>query len=94
MNTMYPIVNFGVQSALFVLVILLVLSSFRLWRGPTPADRLQAVDTANSLLIGIIVTLALVQGTPFLIDVGIALAALGFVGTLAVSRYLSEGKVF
>lgn len=94
MNTMPPLVNFGVQLALFVLVILLVLSSYRVWRGPSPADRLQATDAANSLLIGIIITLSLVQGTPLLIDVGVALAALGFAGTLAVARYLSEGKVF
>jgi multicomponent Na+:H+ antiporter subunit F len=94
MNTMHPLVNFGVQLALFVLVILLVLSSYRVWRGPSPADRLQAIDAATNLLIGIIITLALVQGTPFLIDVGIALAALGFAGTLAIARYLSEGKVF
>lgn len=94
MNTMLPIVNFGVQLALFVLVILLVLSSYRVWRGPSPADRLQAVDAATNLLVGIIIALALVQGTPFLIDVGIALSALGFAGTLAISRYLSEGKVF
>lgn len=94
MNTMHPFVNFAVQLALFVLVILLVLSSYRVWRGPTPADRLQAVDAATNLLIGIIIALALVEGSPFLIDVGVALAALGFAGTLAVSRYLSEGKVF
>ncbi len=94
MNTMIPFVNFAVQLALFVLVILLVLSSYRVWRGPTPADRLQAVDAATNLLIGIIIALALVEGSPFLIDVGVALAALGFAGTLAVSRYLSEGKVF
>jgi multisubunit Na+/H+ antiporter MnhF subunit len=94
MNTLHPFVNFAVQLALFVLVILLVLSSYRVWRGPSPADRLQATDSATNLLIGIIIALSLVQGTPLLIDVGIALAALGFAGTLAVARYLSEGKVF
>jgi multisubunit Na+/H+ antiporter MnhF subunit len=80
--------------ALAALVILLILSSYRVWRGPSPADRLQAIDAANTLLIGIIVILSLVQGTSLLIDVGIALAALGFAGTLAVSRYLAEGRVF
>lgn len=94
MNSMSPLVNFGVQMALFVLVVLLLLSSYRLWRGPSLADRLQATDSATNLLIGIIITLALVQGTPFLIDVGIALAALGFAGTLAVARFIAEGKVF
>lgn len=94
MSALHPLVQIGIQFVLVVLVILLVLSSYRVWRGPSPADRLQAIDTANGLLIGIIITLSLVQETALLIDVGIALAALGLAGTLAVSRYLSEGKVF
>lgn len=94
MIALNPMVSFGVQAALTVLVVLLVLSSYRVWRGPSAADRLQAIDTATTLLIGIIIALSLVQGTALLIDVGIALAALGFAGTLAVARYLSEGKVF
>ncbi len=48
----------------------------------------------TTVLIGIIVVLVLVQRSPFLIDVGIALAAFAFVGTLAIARYLSEGRLF
>lgn len=87
-------VDFAVQAALVVLILLLVFSSYRVWVGPSPADRLQATDAMTTLLIGIIVVLALVQGTSMLVDVGIALAAFGFIGTLAISRYLAEGKVF
>ncbi|PJF39471.1 MAG: cation:proton antiporter, partial [Phototrophicales bacterium] len=29
-----------------------------------------------------------------LLDIGIAIAAVSFIGTLAVARYVSEGKVF
>jgi multisubunit Na+/H+ antiporter MnhF subunit len=89
-----PVINYGVQSALAVLVLLLVVCTYRVWRGPSAADRLQAIDSVTTLLIGIIIVLALVQGTSMLLDVGIALAALSFVGTLAVARYLAEGKVF
>ncbi|MEP7289373.1 MAG: monovalent cation/H+ antiporter complex subunit F [Chloroflexota bacterium] len=89
-----PLINMGVQLGLVVLVVLYVISTYRIWRGPSPADRLQAADASSTLLIGIIIVLAVVQGTPALVDVGIALAALGFVGTLAVARYLAEGKVF
>jgi multicomponent Na+:H+ antiporter subunit F len=89
-----PFVNTGVQVGLVVMVVLLAIGSYRAWRGPAPADRLQAVDGATTLLIGIIILLTLVQQTAMLVDVGIALAALSFVGTLAVARYLAEGKVF
>jgi multisubunit Na+/H+ antiporter MnhF subunit len=91
---MDTLINVGTQGALVVLVILLIISSYRVWRGPNAVDRLQAIDAGTTLLIGIIIVLVLVQHTSMLIDVAVALAALGFVGTLAVSRFLAEGKVF
>ncbi len=87
-------VNFVVNAALLVLVGLTVAAAYRVVAGPEPADRLQAVDTITVLLIGIIVMLAVVQGTPALVDAGLALAAFGFVATVAISRYLCEGRVF
>ncbi len=85
---------FAEQAALIVMVILFTLATIRIWIGPHLADRLQAIDLTTTLLIGIIVLLALLQETSVLVDVGIALAAFGFVGTLAIARYISEGKVF
>lgn len=82
------------EIGLLLLVGLLLPCVYRLFAGPSAADRLQAVDTITTLLIGIIVLLALVQGAAWLVDIGIALAAFGFIATLALSRYLSEGRVF
>lgn len=94
MTELGPIVTFSVQAGLAILVLLLLPCAYRVYAGPNPADRLQAIDTTTILLIGIIVLLSLAQGIPFLIDIGIALSAFGFVGTLAISRYLAEGRVF
>lgn len=82
------------QVALIVMVVLLTLATIRIWIGPHLADRLQALDLTTTLLIGIIVLLALLQNTSVLVDVGTALAAFGFVGTVAIARFISEGKVF
>jgi multisubunit Na+/H+ antiporter MnhF subunit len=45
-------------------------------------------------MIGIIIVLALLQGISMFIDVALALAAFAFIGTLALARYISEGKAF
>lgn len=79
---------------LVVMVILLIPCTIRVVIGPYPADRLQAIDTITNLLIGIIVVLALVQSTAFLVDMAIGLAAFGFVATVAIARYLAEGRMF
>ena len=91
---MSSFVQVGIQAALIALVILIIPCAYRVWVGPSAADRLQAIDTITTLLIGIIIVLALLQGISMFIDVAIALAAFAFIGTLALARYISEGKVF
>jgi multisubunit Na+/H+ antiporter MnhF subunit len=91
---MNGLLQVGTQLALLVLVVLIVPCAYRVWIGPSAADRLQAIDAITTLLIGIIIVLAVLRGTVMFIDVGIALAAFGFIGTIALARYISEGKVF
>lgn len=88
------LVQNAVDIALVVMVGLLIPCSWRVLVGPTQSDRLQAVDTITNVLIGIILLLALVQESTFLVDIGIALAAFGFVATLSIARYIGEGRVF
>jgi len=91
---MAGILQVSVQAALVILVVLLVPCAYRVWMGPSAADRLQAIDAMTTLLIGIIIVLALLRDTAMFVDVAIALAAFGFIGTIALARYISEGKVF
>jgi multicomponent Na+:H+ antiporter subunit F len=83
-----------IQLGLIIMIALLLPCAYRVFVGPSPADRLQAIDTMTTLLIGIIILLALIQGSSFVVDVALALAAFAFVATLAIARYLSEGRVF
>ena len=91
---MSPLVLAGLQLGLVVLVSLIIPCAYRVWKGPSAADRLQAVDAITTLLMAIIILLALLQGISMFIDVAIALAAFSFIGTLGMARYISEGKVF
>ena len=91
---MSPLVQLGLQGALVVLVVLIIPCAYRVWIGPSGADRLQAIDAITTLLIGIIIVLALLQGVSMFMDVALALAAFAFIGTIALARYISEGKVF
>lgn len=84
----------AIRLVLLALVILLIPASYRVVVGETLPDRLQAVDLITTLLIGIIVMLALVEGTEVFVDMAIALAAFAFVGTISIARYISEGRTF
>jgi multicomponent Na+:H+ antiporter subunit F len=82
------------QGVIILIMALIVMASYRVWRGPSAADRLQAADTISTLLISIVVMLAVLQGSIMYMDIAIALALFAFIGTLALARYISEGRVF
>jgi multisubunit Na+/H+ antiporter MnhF subunit len=88
------LIQVSTQLALVILALLILPCAYRAWVGPSPADRLQAIDTITTLMIGIIIVLAVQRATAMYVDVALALAAFGFIGTLALSRYIAEGKVF
>ncbi len=84
----------AIRLVLLGLVIVLIPASYRVVVGETLPDRLQAVDLITTLLIGIIVMLALVEGTEVFVDMAVALAAFAFIGTISIARYISEGRTF
>ena len=61
--------------------------------GPSVADRMLAIDTLATVVLGMTVVLSMWTGLEYLMDIAIALALLGFVGTLALAKHL-EGKQF
>lgn len=91
---MSELVSIGAQIALIILIALLLPCTYRVFRGPRPAERLQALDLMTTLLIGIVIILAVVQRSSFVVDIALALAAFGFVSTLAIARYIASKKVF
>lgn len=76
------------------LVLALVPATYRIWTGPSAMERLQALDLTTTILVAIIVVLGIVLQNTLFIDIGIALAAFSFVSTLAIARFISEGRFF
>lgn len=64
----------------------------RLVSGPTVPDRAVALDTLNTLVVGIMLLLSVAHDSVVMVDVAIVYAALSFVGTMFIARYI-EGEV-
>ncbi len=79
---------------LVTMVLLMLPCGWRAWRGPSTADPLLAIDLIATLLAALIVVLALLLEQSILVDVALAISALAFIGTVAISRYVAEGSVF
>lgn len=76
--------------------ILFFCAVFCLWRilkGPTPADRVVAIDILGILVLGFCAILGIPTGRDWYIDIGIAWALQSFISTLALAKYL-EGRDF
>jgi multicomponent K+:H+ antiporter subunit F len=71
----------------------MALCLYRLARGPSLPDRALAMDTLAMNLIAVMVLLAIAQKTTAYFDAMLVIAVLGFIGTVAVSKYLLKGDI-
>ena len=74
--------------AAIIFVLLIFACGIRIWRGPTNADRMLALEVINILVVTIMITLSLWFEQPVFIDVAIVYALLSFVGTLYVAKLI------
>lgn len=91
---MESILMFVLQAALVIHIMLLAVSVWRVWRGENVIDRLIASDLAITLALAVLVIVALIRGSSLYLDVALALALMGFVGTLALARYIVDQSMF
>ncbi len=71
-----------------VLAVFMLLAMVRLFKGPTSADRVVALDAINTLVVASMIVLAAAFKQVVFVDVAIVYALLSFVGTLFIAKYL------
>ena len=71
----------------------ILLNLFRLWRGPTSADRVLAVGTLTINAIALVVLFGIAYATATYFEAALLLAMVGFVGTVAYCKFLLRGDI-
>ena len=66
--------------------------TIRLLRGPSAADRVVSLDLITVLLIAITSLLALLLDNAAYLDLGLVLALIGFLATVAFARYIEQRR--
>ena len=82
-----------IRAALIVVSGLCVLCSYRVIRGPTNPDRVVALDAIATNVVAIAVLFALQTDRGLFITVSLVLAIIGFIATVAVAKFVTEGEV-
>jgi multicomponent Na+:H+ antiporter subunit F len=85
--------SLAIQIGLVVVSIVTLVAGYRVVRGPTAPDRVVALDAIATNVIAIAVLFALKTDRGFFIDVSLVLAIIGFISTIAVARYVTEGDI-
>ena len=74
------------QAAMIVLGACLFVCLFRAFRGPSPADRIIAVNMTGTITIALILFLALLLNEGYLIDIALIYAMLSFLAVVLLCR--------
>lgn len=86
----------SVSTALTIAMILtavgMVAASIRLVLGPSRADRVVALDLITVLLVAIAAQLSLLFEEAAYLDLGLAIALIGFLATVAFARYVENAS--
>lgn len=75
------------------LAIAMALTFYRLIKGPSAPDRILALDTLYVSAVALLVVLGIKDGSSIFFEAALLIALMGFVGTVALSRYLARGDV-
>jgi len=81
-----------IGALMLVLSLSMAVAVWRLLRGPTIPDRAVAFDLIMIHLVGLIALFALTSGQLVLLDAVIVVAVIGFLGTVALARFIEEGR--
>ncbi len=79
--------------AFAMLAFSILLSFLRLLKGPDLPDRILALDTLYINAIALVILLGLHLGSDLYFEAALLIAVMGFVGTIALSKYLLRGDI-
>lgn len=81
-------------TALYLLVLLAMATTWRVLTGPTLPDRLLAGDLTIAVLTFILAVAAVLGGSEFYLDAALAAALLAFSSTVVLAKFIDTGRSF
>lgn len=85
--------TFGITVATGCVSVALLLTLWRLARGPGVCDRILALDLLSMLVAALLIVLGIATRTGSAFDAALVVALLGFVGTVALARFAERGRI-
>jgi multicomponent K+:H+ antiporter subunit F len=87
------VLTWSLGAAQAFLALAMVCAAIRILRGPRAQDRVVGLDTLSSNAMLLVLTFGIRSGAVLYFEAALVVALLGFVGTLALAKFLMRGEV-
>ena len=87
------ILDWSLFAAQLMLGIGMLATLYRMVRGPRAQDRILALDALYVVGLLLLVTLGIRTGSAIYFELAMLIGLLGFVGTVALAKFLMRGEV-
>jgi multicomponent K+:H+ antiporter subunit F len=90
---MNALLAYAITFAQIALGIAMICAAYRILRGPRAQDRVLGLDTlyVNAMLM--LLVFGIKSGSTLYFEMALVIALLGFVGTVALAKFLLRGEV-
>lgn len=75
-------------------LIMALVAAWHVWRGENSIARLIALDLGSTLTLAVLILISILEQNSIFMDAAIALAALSYLSTVALAKFISDQKVF
>ncbi len=79
--------------AIGAVALAMALNLWRMARGPSQPDRILALDTLGINAIALVMLLGIALGSVMYLEAALILAMMGFVGTVALCKFILSGDI-
>lgn len=87
------ILSASIHASIGMVALAFIFSFIRLVRGPDMPDRILALDTLYINAIALLILFGLSAQSALYFEAALLIALMGFVGTVALSKYLLRGDI-
>jgi len=91
---MESIINITTWIVLAAHLLMALVAAWYVWRGENGIARLTALDLGSTLTLAVLILISILEQNSIFMDAAIALAALSYLSTVALAKFISDQKVF
>ncbi|MEM6822206.1 MAG: monovalent cation/H+ antiporter complex subunit F [Verrucomicrobiota bacterium] len=90
MDSLLKDISWAIQFGYCLVIISMILSAWRLFKGPSVCDRIVALDLIAAQVMCLSGLFVLETGNRVFLDVALAIAVVAFLSTVAFARHLEK----